>query len=177
IDLDLERIPLSELLNDLDQTIQPMMLKHNNVFEVDSDPELVEIVSDPQKIKQILLNLLSNAAKFTKDGTVTLSVSPTIGEMVNFSVVDSGVGIPKQALERIFESFRQIDNSHSRSFDGTGLGLTISKRLAHILNGTIRVESEPNVGTTFTLSLPAVHPEFAEPTLPNNRPPTAYPYN
>ncbi|RLA71576.1 MAG: hybrid sensor histidine kinase/response regulator, partial [Epsilonproteobacteria bacterium] len=109
--------------------------------------------SDETKLAQVLKNLLSNAFKFTKKGSVTLSLSKS-GDAINISVLDSGIGIPQDKLSTIFEAFKQVDGSISREFGGTGLGLSISKTIVDLMGGEIFVESEVGKGSTFTISLP-----------------------
>jgi signal transduction histidine kinase len=106
-------------------------------------------------VKQILLNLLSNALKFTHEGTVTIAARRRAKERVlELSVADTGIGIAPADQERIFEDFRQLDNSPTRAYGGTGLGLSICKRLAQMLDGNIVVTSQLGVGSRFTLTLP-----------------------
>jgi signal transduction histidine kinase len=104
-------------------------------------------------VKQILLNLLSNAVKFTNRGSVTVTVRRD-GDSIFLEVRDTGVGIKEEEMDAIWEDFRQLDQSRTRSFGGTGLGLSITRRLTQQLNGTVDVESEFGVGTTFTVRLP-----------------------
>jgi hypothetical protein len=130
------------------------------------------IVTDEQRLQQVLKNLLSNAFKFTGEGTVTLTVSPapagtrfgeetlkTADTVVQFQVADTGIGIPDDKLRLIFEAFQQADGTTSRRYGGTGLGLSISREIARLLGGEIRVASEPGKGSSFTLFLPGVAPE------------------
>ncbi|PRC91236.1 response regulator [Solimicrobium silvestre] len=120
-------------------------------------------ISDPGKISQILRNLLSNAFKFTKEGSVSLVLerSPSEYLPLRIKVIDSGIGIPKNKLGTIFEAFRQVDGSTSREFGGTGLGLTISLRFAELLGGTIKVQSVEGKGSEFVLCLPDIPPELS----------------
>src|SRR5437764_4883858 len=117
--------------------------------------DLAPISSDRQKVKQIILNLLSNALKFTHHGGVTISTRRNPKERtVTLSVSDTGIGIADTDQDRIFEDFRQLDNSPTRAYGGTGLGLSICRRLAQMLNGRIEVESGVGKGSTFTLTIP-----------------------
>ena len=123
---------------------------------LDLPKDLRPLSSDRQKVKQILLNLLSNALKFTHQGSVTISARRDAGERtVTLSVADTGIGIAAGDQEKIFEDFRQLDNSPTRAYGGTGLGLSICRRLAQMLDGRIAVQSQVGKGSTFTLTLPA----------------------
>jgi PAS domain S-box-containing protein len=133
-------------------TAQPL-LRPTVVLEKQVDQSLTHIYSDQDKIRQIVLNLLSNAAKFTHKGRITLSARPD-GEYFRIAVSDTGIGISKDALPRIFKEFQQADNTTTRQYGGTGLGLSISRNLACLLGGDITVESELGKGSTFTLLLP-----------------------
>jgi len=119
------------------------------------DRDLPLLSSDRQKVKQILLNLLSNALKFTHHGGVTISARRNVKDRtIALSVSDTGIGIATSDQDRIFEDFRQLDNSPTRAYGGTGLGLSICRRLAQMLDGRISLDSTPGEGTTFTLTLP-----------------------
>jgi CheY-like chemotaxis protein len=122
------------------------------------DPQTPErIETDPDKVRQILKNFLANAVKFTERGSVTLAARPAQAPYsVVLSVADTGIGIPRGKQEAIFEAFQQADGSTSRRYGGTGLGLTISRQLADLLGGEIRLRSEPGQGAEFALLLPAV---------------------
>ncbi len=129
------------------------------------------IQTDPQRLGQVLKNLLSNALKFTEQGEVTLRVLQQAGGMVAFEVKDTGIGIAEHQQELIFEAFRQADGSTHRKYGGTGLGLSISRDLAQLLGGSIRVQSAPGQGSTFTLLLPVQAPEAA--SVPEKQTPAA----
>ncbi len=129
------------------------------------------IQTDPQRLGQVLKNLLSNALKFTEQGEVTLRVLPQADGMVAFEVKDTGIGIAEHQQELIFEAFRQADGSTHRKYGGTGLGLSISRDLAQLLGGSIRVQSAPGQGSTFTLLLPVQAPEAA--SVPEKQTPAA----
>lgn len=141
-------------------------------FTVDANDSVRgEIIkTDRQRLEQILRNFISNAIKFTDAGTVTLKVDvDSNSKRINFHVIDTGIGVPEDKIELIFEAFEQADGSVSRKYGGTGLGLTISKELAGLLDGTIEVKSNFGEGSAFTLSLPLslnldVHPDLGEPT-------------
>ena len=135
--------------------------------------------TDTLKVKQILVNLLSNAVKFTERGEIVVTVLQQNG-MVSFSVKDSGIGIEPKNFGKVFEEFQQIDNSNTRKYKGTGLGLPISRRLARILGGDLTVDSEFGKGSTFTLAIPSVFPEelrekLERPALPTVSRPAAPP--
>jgi CheY-like chemotaxis protein len=129
-------------------------------FDVESD--LGELETDEGKISQILKNLISNAMKFTEQGHVRVSATKGPNGSVTFAVSDTGIGIPVEDQERIFEEFAQVDNPLQKRVKGTGLGLSLSRRLAEILGGTLTVSSAPGVGSTFSLAVPRVHPEVRE---------------
>ena len=122
---------------------------------IDLPRELPPVSSDRQKVKQILLNLLSNALKFTHQGTVTISARrKSSARGLELAVSDTGIGIAPADQERIFEDFRQLDNSPTRAYGGTGLGLSICRRLAQMLGGSIELHSQVGAGSRFTLLLP-----------------------
>jgi signal transduction histidine kinase len=122
---------------------------------IDLPKDLPAIVSDRQKVKQILLNLLSNALKFTHSGSITISARRNAADRtLALSVTDTGIGIAPHDQDKIFEDFRQLDNSPTRAYGGTGLGLSICRRLAQMLNGRITLRSEVGKGSAFTLVLP-----------------------
>ncbi|MEN8207478.1 MAG: ATP-binding protein [Pseudomonadota bacterium] len=121
---------------------------------VEYDPELPDwVMGDPMRLRQILLNLLGNAIKFTGQGEVRLAVHTENGQ-VRFMVIDTGIGMDNEDISRLFKAFEQADGTTTRRFGGTGLGLTISNELAKLMGGTITVESTPDQGSTFTLCLP-----------------------
>jgi CheY-like chemotaxis protein len=154
-----EDIHLNTTVRRLTQQFQPVAQQSGVAMNVRIDASLTEALhTDGQRLEQILKNLLSNAFKFTKAGSVTLDIRPATrsgAEAVAFSVIDTGIGIEKSKLKDIFEAFQQEDGSIDRHYGGTGLGLTIARKFAHLLGGEIRVESEKGQGSTFTLLLPA----------------------
>jgi signal transduction histidine kinase len=115
---------------------------------------LPEILVDPGRLRQVLLNVLSNAIKFTKEGTVRVSVERGFGQLI-VQVIDTGIGIAPEAQARLFQKFVQAEGGHSREFGGTGLGLVICKRLMEMMSGSINLTSEGmGMGTTMTLTVP-----------------------
>ena len=133
------------------------------------DPSLNMVFSDQDKIKQIILNLLSNAAKFTHHGNVRLHTQKDEA-MFHVHVADTGIGISEEALEKVFEEFQQADNTTTRQYGGTGLGLAISRNLARLLGGDLTAASELGKGSVFTLSLPVQYqPKAAQPTSSESR--------
>jgi signal transduction histidine kinase len=130
------------------------MLRNGNVrlvTEVAADMPLIK--SDRDKLKQIVLNLLSNSAKFTEKGEIKVAAWRDNGS-IKLTVSDTGIGMNQEALKYIFEEFRQVDMSTTRKYGGTGLGLAIVKRLANLLGGDIEVESQEGKGSKFTITLP-----------------------
>ena len=135
------------------RTVEPMLRSDRVRLTTDFDPDLPALVQDQEKVRQILTNLLGNAAKFTAGGSIAVHARRHDGEMV-IEVSDTGIGIPEQARELIFEEFRQVDGGSTKQHGGTGLGLAISRRLARLLGGDITVESAVGTGSTFAVRLP-----------------------
>jgi HAMP domain-containing protein/signal transduction histidine kinase/CheY-like chemotaxis protein len=155
MDLNLGSLALVDLCDDVERAFRPVAEQNNLAFRIERDAELAAaFVTDEQRLQQILRNLLSNAFKFTDQGSVTLRIMPESPGIIAFSVEDTGVGIPEDKLSLIFEAFQQADGTTSRKYGGTGLGLNISREIARLLGGELRVKSMPGVGSTFTLSLP-----------------------
>jgi signal transduction histidine kinase/CheY-like chemotaxis protein/HAMP domain-containing protein len=135
------------------RTVEPLVKSERIRLVKDIEPGLPPLLTDHDKLKQVLINLLSNAVKFTEEGTVTVLARRRDGDMV-IAITDTGIGIPADKLELIFEEFRQVDSSTTRRYSGTGLGLSISRRLARVMGGDITVQSTVGAGSTFTLTLP-----------------------
>jgi tubulin-specific chaperone A len=155
LSVNLELEDLDDVTNSLQALFNPIASNKNLQFEVIKEQTVPStIITDKQRLLQILKNFLSNAFKFTEQGKVTLAISLTENNFLNLAVIDTGIGIPKDKQPSIFESFQQADGSISRKYGGTGLGLSISVQLAKLLGGSISLESEENKGTTFTLSIP-----------------------
>ena len=154
-----EPFDIRSMLDGVVATVAPLAQTNGNALVVEAGEVPEAMVSDLTKVRQILLNLLSNACKFTHEGTVTLSgaVEPD-GASVVFRVTDTGIGMTAEQMGRLFQPFVQADASTTRTYGGTGLGLVISRRFAELLGGDVTVESEPGVGTTFSLRLPTAAP-------------------
>ncbi len=135
------------------RTVEPVVRADRVTLSMDVASDIPAVLGDEEKLRQILLNLLSNAAKFTEDGAITVTARRA-GGTVEIAVSDTGVGIPADALDLVFEEFRQVDQSPTRRHGGTGLGLSISRHLATLIGGTISVRSAPGRGSTFTLAIP-----------------------
>jgi signal transduction histidine kinase len=147
---------VSDLINEVMSELEPIIRRSNLTATSRINGPVPAIKSDRQKVKQIVLNLLSNALKFTPAGSVTIIASyDRKNRMTAIAIRDTGVGIPEESLGKVFEDFRQLDSSPTRGYGGTGLGLSICRRLAQMLGGTIDLQSEVDVGSTFTLRLPA----------------------
>ncbi|RJR42835.1 MAG: PAS domain-containing sensor histidine kinase [Deltaproteobacteria bacterium] len=158
MDLFLESFGISRVIEDVVSTIRPLVEKNANTLQVDCAADLGTMHADLTKVRQSLFNLLSNACKFTENGTISLEVSrELIGgvDWIKFSVSDTGIGMAPDQMEKLFHPFVQGDASTSRKFGGTGLGMTITHRFCQMMGGEITAASEPGRGTTFTIRLPA----------------------
>jgi len=158
MDLYLERFDLPATLAEVVSTVSPLVEKNANTLSIDVPENLGAIRADLTKLRQALFNLLSNAAKFTHSGEIKLIARrehKTTGDWVSLSVKDTGIGIPADKIQILFEEFRQADDSTTRNFGGTGLGLAITRRFCEMMGGNITVESHPGEGSTFTINLPA----------------------
>ncbi|MEX2153136.1 MAG: ATP-binding protein [Gemmatimonadaceae bacterium] len=154
----LEKLALAEVMKEASQQMEPMIRRKSLSYTVDVSQDAPTILSDRTKLKQVLLNLLSNAMKFTNKGGVSIVVRPhAMG--VRIDINDTGIGIKPEHLSVIWEDFRQVDQSRTREFGGTGLGLSITRKLVERLGGTIAVESIVGVGTSFTVMLPLSAPQ------------------
>ncbi|EIJ41731.1 signal transduction histidine kinase [Beggiatoa alba B18LD] len=144
---------IAKLVNDAATIIQPTL--NENQLSIECASDIGSLYADESKTQQILLNLLSNASKFTHQGYIRLTASRST-EWIIFTVQDSGIGIAKEQYEHIFKPFTQIDSSPTREYGGTGLGLTICRHFCTMMNGTIEVESELGKGSLFTVRLPVI---------------------
>jgi len=154
-----EDADIEQLINDVTTTVQPMVLKYENSIKTVVEIEDKQIRTDITKFRQILMNLLSNAAKFTRNGKITVTAKRFLEndvDMLSVSIQDTGIGMTGDQLEKVFEEFTQADDSTTREFGGTGLGLAICKKFAELMRGKIIVESTPGAGTCFTFVVPAI---------------------
>ncbi len=175
MELYIETFDVAQMAEDVATTVQPLLDKNGNTLQVEIQPGIGFIRADQVKVRQILFNLLSNASKFTEQGTITLSVvrdSSTPGdgtgssggdgsgsagtEGVSFRVTDTGIGITEEQMTRLFQPFMQAEASTTKKYGGTGLGLTITKHFAEMMGGHIAVDSVEGKGTTFSVWLPSV---------------------
>ncbi|WNC94169.1 response regulator [Paraburkholderia sp. FT54] len=155
VTVELETVSIDATLQALEETFRPLAGAKHLRLAFDRLPGTPDtIITDGQRVTQILRNLLSNAVKFTERGEVALSVAPAEGDMLRIDVRDSGIGIAADKLEMIFEAFQQADGSTSRQYGGSGLGLSISREFSRLLGGRITVASEVGKGSVFTLWLP-----------------------
>jgi CheY-like chemotaxis protein len=158
MDLTLEALPIQPVVEEVLGTARPLAEQNKNELALDSPEGIGSVYADNMRLRQVLLNLLSNACKFTKAGTVRLGVTRVeeAGQhWVDFAVSDTGIGMTEEQLGRLFQEFAQADASTTRQFGGTGLGLAISRRLCRLMGGDVTVTSEPGKGSTFTMRLPA----------------------
>jgi signal transduction histidine kinase len=176
MDLDVDIFDITKVIEEVVMTVQLMVNKNSNTLKLDYDDDIGPMRADMNKVRQILFNMLGNAAKFTEHGTITLAVerqplvinnpSPKIAnngrqpiDHIVFRVTDTGIGISAKQKERLFGAFTQADGSTTRKYGGAGLGLTICQHFCQMMGGKITVESEVGQGSTFTVYLPA---EIAE---------------
>jgi PAS domain S-box-containing protein len=166
MELYLETFNPASLIDDVVSTVESLVEKNSNKFEVDCANNLGVMYADITKTRQILLNLLSNAAKFTKNGTIKISIERVTNksskmqkleefpDLIMFRVADTGIGIPPEHMQHLFQAFMQGDASTTREYGGTGLGLTISRHFCLMMGGDLQVESELGCGSIFTVCLP-----------------------
>ena len=167
-----EEIIFDDLVTEISSITSSSIKLRNNRFSIENKASIFSIHTDYIKLKQILINLVTNASKFTENGQITLTISQSApaennGALLIFKVSDNGIGIPQEKLQSIFQPFEQVDSSFARKQDGSGLGLAISKEYAELLGGDLTVESQVGVGSNFILSLPMI----TKPHLANKKEP------
>ena len=154
---------IENMIETIKDVSAPLALKNNNEFQINIDDSVGSMSQDETKLRQCLTNFLSNAFKFTKDGTVTLDIDVEIKEkteFISFSVTDTGAGMSAEGVAKVFEEYTQAERSTSANYGGTGLGLPISKRFAEMMGGDVSVSSEEGVGSVFSISVPRECPEI-----------------
>ncbi|AFZ02786.1 ATP-binding protein [Calothrix sp. PCC 6303] len=157
-----ENFEIATLINNVVSTVKPSIEKNGNSLDIDCDPQLGTMYADQTRVRQILLNLLSNSAKFTTNGKVTLKVwtekedkgKDFPVEKIIFTVIDTGIGMTYHQQQQLFIPFTQGDASTTKKYGGTGLGLSISRHFCQMMGGDIKVQSEPGVGSVFTVDMP-----------------------
>jgi PAS domain S-box-containing protein len=168
IELALASFPVRRVVDEVREIVEPLVARRANRLEVHCPADMATMHSDEMRLRQVLFNLLSNAAKFTERGTIALDVAretgPADDRWVVFAVRDTGLGMTPEQVARLFEAFVQADASIAAKYGGTGLGLAISRRLCRLMGGDIRVASEPGAGSTFTVRLPELAPTPATAT-------------
>lgn len=157
--LSVETEDVSTILSNCILIVEPLIQSKRLSMTQNIQPNLPALSTDIVKVRQIIVNLLSNASKFTEKGGISIKVDQHEGELVSFAVKDSGIGIAPKDYGRVFEEFQQVDSSNTRKYKGTGLGLPIARKLARMLGGDLTVESELGKGSTFTLTIPARIPQ------------------
>jgi signal transduction histidine kinase len=158
LELEMQVFDVSMILEEINETVQPLASQNSNTFTVNVASDLSPVNADYTRLKQCLLNLLSNACKFTQAGEVDFSITQEQvrgQEFVTFRVADTGVGLSEDQAARLFQPFSQADASTTRKFGGTGLGLSITKTLCEAMGGSISLQSQLGTGSTFTIRLPA----------------------
>jgi len=168
MELLIETVDVEKVIAEVRATVEPLVARNGNGLVVKSAEQLGTMQTDATKVRQMLLNLLSNAAKFTEKGTVTLEVERVHdgdGDQMIFRVSDTGIGITPEQMARLFEAFAQADASTTRRYGGTGLGLAITRRFCQLMGGEVTGDSTPGSGSTFTIRLP-VSSRGARPNRP-----------
>src|SRR5262249_17344139 len=159
MELHLESFPLVPTIEDVAKTVEPMAAKNANRIVIDCPRDLGTIHADQTRFRQALLNLASNANKFTENGTVTIAARLEEADgrdWITIAVTDTGIGMTEEQMGRLFQEFSQADSSTTRKYGGTGLGLAISRHFCRLMGGDITVESKPGKGSTFTIRLPRI---------------------
>jgi signal transduction histidine kinase len=156
LELSPESVSLAPLIEEIVGTAHQLAEQNRNRLVVEAQENLGALTVDPMRLRQILLNLLSNACKFTREGEVSLRVRKVVDgrNWIEFAVADTGIGMTREQQGRLFEEFAQADVSTAQRYGGTGLGLAITRKLARMMDGDVTVKSEPGKGSVFTVQLP-----------------------
>jgi signal transduction histidine kinase len=157
LELSPEIVPVAPLIDEVIGTARHLAEQNQNRLLVEAQDNLGQLMVDPMRLRQILLNLLSNACKFTKQGEVSLRARKLLdgGNWIEFAVIDTGIGMTPEQQAKVFEEFVQADASTAKRFGGTGLGLSITRKLAQMMGGDVTVASAPGKGSAFTVRLPS----------------------
>jgi signal transduction histidine kinase len=171
MELHLETFRLVPLIEDVAKTMEPMATKNGNRLLIDCTAELGTINADQTRLRQSVLNLASNANKFTEKGTITIAAHQAQEngrDWITIAVTDTGIGMTPQQMSKLFQEFSQASSATGSKYGGTGLGLAISKRFCQMMGGDITVESTPGRGSIFTIRLPRIveAPKEAVPANP-----------
>jgi PAS domain S-box-containing protein len=158
--IEIAEIEIDSLLHEVGETVRPLAARNGNGLKIECPADIGTIEGDPTKLRQVLFNLLANAAKFTRDGVITVSARRGADRM-SFTVADSGIGMTDEQLDRVFEEFAQADDRTRQNYGGTGLGLAISRKFCRILGGDLTAESSPGEGARFIVDLPLEPPPGA----------------
>ena len=161
IELSCHDIHVGSFVAEIEQDVLPLMKKNENSFAVGMSDDVSLMQVDSVRLYQILMHLLSNAAKFTHQGEVSMSVTALnkySKKRYAFCITDTGIGMSKSELKRAVKAFEQVDNAYNRRYEGGGLGMTIAQKLCHLMGGELLVESKKGKGSTFTVILPAFDP-------------------
>jgi signal transduction histidine kinase len=159
MELALSSFALAPLITDVIKTIEPLAAKNSNKVAVRCDPGIGTMQADQMRLRQALLNLMSNANKFTERGTISIDVQQNQGnggDWITLAVTDTGIGMTTEQMGKLFQEFSQASSSTASKYGGTGLGLVISKRFCQMMGGDISVESAPGHGSTFTIRVPRI---------------------
>lgn len=157
VELHIEPCGVADFVRDIEMTVKPLAAQNDNQFQYEISDDLSEMKVDMTRLKQVIINLVGNACKFTNNGTVTLKVAarPIDGvDCISFEVADTGIGMSKEQLSKLFQEFQQADSSTTKEFGGTGLGLAISKKLVELMKGGIEVSSKEGEGSCFSITIP-----------------------
>lgn len=157
MDIEHIEIDIDGLMSEITTTITPLIEKNNNQFAYDNSRLSRQALGDPLRVKQVILNLLSNAAKFTQQGKIIVTTE-SVDDLILLHVTDTGIGMTPEQTAKVFDAFTQADRNTTIKYGGTGLGLTITRRLCQMMGGDISVTSKPGKGSTFTVTLPAAAP-------------------